>query len=850
MQIIELYIRNGLRYYGSSTSTSSNNLVDGSKDFTTGVQVGFVAINLTDKTEAFVTSVAATTLGLSADIFTAGESYIVKSDFKRLDLFEDESVTITDSIKNVKDIGKIFTPFSQQFNVPASKHNSKIFRHYEDSDITNSFDARYKVDALIKLNGTDYKKGKIRLNSVSMKDNKPHSYKLVFFGDTVELKDILGETLLSGLTYDSSLDFDYTRANVLSKFTTDNLDVSYPLITHTKNMRFTNAGYKSNEQTPTLLNFTDIKPAIKIRKIIEAIESTFPEIEFTGDFLNTEDFNRIYMWMHREKGFMSNADEGSSETILDDEFFTPQVAGFSPAAGTTEARPYVLLIDEQQVPNAGSIIVTFTIETANAANNFDIRVVDDTNGTVIDSTGNTGSTSYTFTYNLVISTYTALRFRSTITSSEVLNLLAYRVNIVSAFFGINDTYESDSLAVLNKVVINRHMPKMKAIDFLTNIFKLFNLVAFKQDDKIRVLPLDDFYSEGVNYDITKYVDVSKSEISKVLQFRSIDFNFKSKKTFLVQKSDELQGSNFAGENLTPSNTQLNSLNADGSDYKIEADFEKMMFERLSNDQDTTQLTTICQGAFLDKEFKPTIGKPLLIYIASQTTSDTFEFDNSAGSNTSITTYNRPSQVLVQSGAVGDASAALNFGVEADEFFQEAKGTNLLQKYYINYIVSVFNRQARIKKIDAYLPLHIILSYNLSDRFIIGNKVYRINSIKTNLLTNKSSLELYSLAQNVTDIANSQVSSLPRIAALNIGGTSSSSVTLGWTPLGDAVANNITGYDVIKDDVFVETLGNDISGRTISGLDSKITYKFAIRTRYTIGGTVFFSNDRIAFATTD
>ena len=100
MQIIELYIRNGLRYYGSSTSTSSNNLVDGSKDFTTGVQVGFVAVNLTDKTEAFVTSVAATTLGLSADIFTAGESYIVKSDFKRLDLFEDESVTITDSIKN------------------------------------------------------------------------------------------------------------------------------------------------------------------------------------------------------------------------------------------------------------------------------------------------------------------------------------------------------------------------------------------------------------------------------------------------------------------------------------------------------------------------------------------------------------------------------------------------------------------------------------------------------------------------------------------------------------------------------------------------------------------------------
>ncbi len=848
MQIIELYIRNGLRYYGSSTSTSANNLVDGSKDFTTGVQVGFVAVNLTDKTEAFVTSVAATTLGLSADIFTAGESYIVKSDFKRLDLFEDESVTITDSIKNVKDIGKIFTPFSQQFNVPASKHNSKIFRHYEDSDITNSFDARYKVDALIKLNGSDYKKGKVRLNSVSMKDNKPHSYKLVFFGDTVELKDILGETMLSGLTYDPSLDFDYTRANVLTKFTTDNLDVSYPLITHTKNMRFTNAGYKSNEQTPTLLNFTDIKPAIKIRKIIDAIETTFREIEFTGDFFNTEDFNRIYMWMHREKGFMSNATEGGGQTILEDVFYRPEDPGFT-AIGT-DNRPYFVEGNSLFPELSPTILVTFSIQTASAANNFDIRVEGLTGNVLIDSPNNTGSTSYTFSYTINVGFFATVAFRSIITSTDTLNLTLYRVSVVSVLAGINDTYESDSLAIANKIVIGRHMPKMKAIDFLTNIFKLFNLVAFKQDDKIRVLPLDDFYNEGVNYDITKYTDVTKSDIAKVLQFKNIDFNFKSKKTFLVQKSDELQGVNFAGEDYSPENSQFNSLNVDGSEYKIEPDFEKMMFERLSNDQDTTQLTTICQGAFLDKDFNPTIGKPLLMYIASQSTSDTFVFDNSAGSPDNITTYNRPSQVLVQSGAVGDASAALNFGVEADEFFQEAKGTNLLEKYYLNYIISVFDRQARIKKLEAYLPLHIILSYNLSDRFIIGNKVYRINSIKTNLLTNKSSLELYSLTQSATGIANSQTDALDRLSSISVTSKNTTSITIGWTALADPVANNITGYDVYKDDVFVQSLANDKVSAAYTGLTSGVTYKLAIRVKYTISSTVAFSQDTIIFATTD
>ena len=245
MQILELYIRDGIGYKGAATSTSTNNLVDANADFTSTVKVGYIVFNQTDKTSAKITAITnSTTLALSDDIFTNEESYFIKSDFERLDLFDDESVTITDSLKNVKDIGKVFTPFSQQFNVPASKHNSKIFKHYEDFDIINSFDARVKVDALIKINGTDYKKGKVRLQSVSMKNNKPHAYKLVFFGDTVELKDVLADKDLSSLIFPDSLNFDYDYSTVSSKF--QNLsDVCFPLITHTKLMRYTNNTYVS-----------------------------------------------------------------------------------------------------------------------------------------------------------------------------------------------------------------------------------------------------------------------------------------------------------------------------------------------------------------------------------------------------------------------------------------------------------------------------------------------------------------------------------------------------------------------------------------------------------------------------
>ena len=44
---------------------------------------------------------------------------------ERLDLFDDETVSMTQSIQNIKDIEKVFTEFTQPFTVPASKSNNQ-----------------------------------------------------------------------------------------------------------------------------------------------------------------------------------------------------------------------------------------------------------------------------------------------------------------------------------------------------------------------------------------------------------------------------------------------------------------------------------------------------------------------------------------------------------------------------------------------------------------------------------------------------------------------------------------------------------------------------------------------------
>ena len=73
-------------------------------------------------------------------------------DGQRADMFEEISVTITDSIKNVRDVAKVFTEYSQTFSLPASRTNNKIFKHFYNFNIDGGFDARTKVSTKLELN--------------------------------------------------------------------------------------------------------------------------------------------------------------------------------------------------------------------------------------------------------------------------------------------------------------------------------------------------------------------------------------------------------------------------------------------------------------------------------------------------------------------------------------------------------------------------------------------------------------------------------------------------------------------------------------------------------------------------
>ncbi len=393
-------------------------------------------------------------------------------------------------------------------------------------------------------------------------------------------------------------------------------------------------------------------------------------------------------------------------------------------------------------------------------------------------------------------------------------------------------YTPTNQDVENTFEISRQMPEMKVMDFLSGLFKMFNLLVYKDGDNINVELAKVYYQNEDAYDITKYVDMEKATVDRLFQYKKMDFKFKSKESFLVQFSDEIQGVPFAEEDFGDNKF-------DGGTYTVELPFEKMMYERLTNTDDDS-LTLIGQGAFLNKQFEPTIGEPLIFSSIYQSNTDSeLTIGGSAPSS-----YRRPSNVT----AIGEwgynTRLQLNFGLEADEFLGEIPtlSTNLFEDGYFDYVQTMFDPTSRLFKYTAYLPLSILLKLQLKDKLVIANNAYRINSIKTNLLTNKTELELYNRSEFVSQINNNQFAYLDRVAQVTVSSKTSSSIDITWTSV-----TGVVGYDVILNGGgYVTTVGNAIK---ISPLESGTTYNIGVRAKYNISGDDAYSFDTSITETT-
>jgi hypothetical protein len=709
----------------------------------------------------------------------------------RADQFKDESVSFTQTIQNVKDIKKIFTEFTKTFSLPASPRNNQIFKHYYNFDIADgsSFDARVKVDSALYLNDIEFKRGKIALNGVELKNNVPHTYKVTFYGSTVDLKDILGDNQLSSLADLNSLNLDYDYTTVKDKIENTDYgdDIICPLITHSARLTYSTSSFDAelnNIYYRNLSNFdangvvyTELKYALRLQRIIEAIESQFP-ITFSDDFFNNStnsDWNNLYMWLHRKKGNVTPATEVDAVyTTVDamQQISCNYPTGGCPSNVSTDAEYLDNGILNLDNTNTNQYLLQATSCTINVpvthTTEYSAQVIMTQNGqqtTVAQFFNETGTQTLGVTAppavwqdnsQYIVQISTAIGEEITLPANSVVWNFWYTDLFYNdpTDYGIERFGNSNSFTNTNVIEfrIQEQIPKMKIIDFLTGIFQMFNLTAYVEDNIIVVQPLDEFYERvgtdtngNVNsVDIDKYLDVEKSTVDVALPFKEVNFSYKGLKTFLAQQYEQLNNTGWGS--LSYSNNQY--FDAPQEKYSISLPFEHMMFERLFN-RSSGSTTTLMYGYFVDDNQEPYYGSPLLFYGFRRQpplTSSSFAIKlTSATAPDQITEYWIPMNTKDIDPQVSNTS--LHFNNETMEYnagiyndANEFTGT-LFENHYKNYLQEIFNTRLRLTKVTAYLPYKIFSSLQLYDRIRFRQQNYKINSMNTNLTTGKTEFEL-------------------------------------------------------------------------------------------------------------
>jgi hypothetical protein len=722
----------------------------------------------------------------------------------QVELFQDESITITQSLQDVKDIQKVFTDYSRSFSVPASKKNNKIFKHFYNYHITG-FDAQRKHKAKLYLNNQFYKDGYIKLEGATTKDNKASTYKITFYGSGVVLKEILQDDIIGSLgMLNAQFTFDYTSANILSylksgldiDYNTDSADLNVqgkgsgtledaiivPLITHTKRLFYNDStgssALENSDQYNNLWNDTSntydtglelqqLKPAIKVLAIIKAIEAQYGEqgIIFSDDFFSEDNpvINNLYLWLHTKTGeLFTNQDELTPIT----NFLSNKVDLSDSGEGIGKVHNDYLELPEPSLSSDIKKIPVFCQIEVTAPSNEDFSIIIRSpegrhiNGITLTPELDNGNHVAKTKEFLIPKGNNSFFIYGGSTGNYEVKIRLKRDKEFSFWGDRTMSFEGNAGVGYSRINASTQLPEIKILDFLTGLFKVFNLTSYvDKDGKINVQTIDQFYNLSGNvYDVTEYLDKDSSVIEGTLPYKKIEFGYEGTDSFLAANHKEQFGYDWGSVSTNDIDLGQGSTRGfTGEDYSVKVPFEHFKYEKLRNTSlsASNTRTDIQWGWSANKTQEPYLGKPLLFYAVQQSSTRDIKYvniDNTDGVISAGTNIYMPSNSL----SFSEDSVNLNFNAEQNEFFQEPFTKTLFNEYYKNYIQEVFDSQRRLTKTQAFLPLSVLLNINLNDTLKIGGNIYRINNLVTNYSTLLSKLELINTTSVVGKLITTDV----------------------------------------------------------------------------------------------
>ena len=674
------------------------------------------------------------------------ELYIYVDDVaKRVEMFQDEKVSVTSTIQNYSDIGKLFTDYSQSFTIPASPTNNAIFSHWYDNAVDNGYDARIRYNAYIEIETIPFKEGNVQLEKANKKNGYVESYTLTFYGNLTQLKDKFGEDKLNSLDF-SSLNHNYDSSSVISRIQLTNnpstslpYTVRYPLIGNTRKFDYNNATIYDVTTNTGAINWNDLFPAVPITSILDFIETKYG-ITFTGNFLGYNQFAKLYMLLkNSELPRAYNAGE-----FYDQNRFTG-TATFPEYNTTTDTitldwNSSYFQTGSPPFPSYGGnrrIIIKFqtTLASPYLTTNYKVELLQD------------GVITQTFDNLIGNQVLTLLDVRQS--DNPASNQYKIRVSALGAFdfkaklsyirrnvYGDRTTdslnYPSggsgQSFSAIQNVV--NYVPDIKVSDFFMGLVKMFNLIITPiNETTFKLEPLELYYQAGQIKDLTPFIYADELDIEKPKLFKSIEFTY--------EKSENILNNAFRGL----FNREYGDLTFDSgsisesSKYEIKLPFEDVMWERATGSNFQT-------ATLLNKDLQSYTPKPILMYNNALTNVSSYPIKIYNGTGyTNVNNYVRFNNEINTGATDLSYLYSINFGNEVSSWYLVNAPQGLYRRHYEQYIANLYNQKTRVLKAKAKLEPQNLTNLKLNDRIVIRDNRYIINSFTTDLTTGETNFEL-------------------------------------------------------------------------------------------------------------
>ena len=658
---------------------------------------------------------------------TSVEIYIkIGTEFKRIDLFKDEKISLNSSVQNVNDLSKVFTDYTQSFTIPASKNNNLIFNYWNESGVNDGFDQRIRYDAIIELNTIPFKKGQIQIEKCNEKNNRLESYSITFYGKVKQIKDLFKEDKLSILDY-SSLNHAYTAGEIVNRIDgTTNDNVYYPIVGNQHKYTFADGGVNDitvgGSQLKSVV-YTDLFPAIPVSKIFEFMQTKY-EITFTSSLFDTSYWTELYLYCKN----VEKLETYTAPVRIDFASCTPTLSDINLTNNTYTPNLYQAHLTNTSL----NILITPTVSNINYR--LKIRKLNGSLFQVFDNLiGNSDINIqitqnyewYVNTFYFEIESIIPLTFTSQIIITN--SYYTYPSGFSSSTFTVTGSTQSTA-SIINIV---DYIPDMKVVDFFNGMIKLFNLtISATSETSFNLEPLEFYYSYGKYININSYVINDSVDLERTKLFKKLSFSHEKSENILNNyfRNTFNRGYDY-GDLIYEDN-----LTNESSTYEIKSPFENVMWERTTGYEFIT--TTL-----IDKDLKPYKPKPILMYKNGLTTTTTYNIKVFNGSGyTAVLDYQRFSNELF----INNDIASINFNEEISSWdINRTTNNSLFNLWYQNYISALYDIRCRIVKLKAIIPITMLSDIKLNDKIIYKDKKYIINTFTTDLTTGEVDLELIS-----------------------------------------------------------------------------------------------------------